>query len=257
MNEMLPESSKVKSLGKALRVLECFSVKTPELGVTEIADRLGINKSNAYNIIKTFSDLGYLEKRPSGKYALGIKMLEYSFIVNENLGYPRAIYDILSDVSQQTNEIVYFAIPHADKALYLYVVHPLSLMQSYPYREILGETAPLYCTGIGKAMLAFMPENEWYRRIPQEREQYTPLTVTDLDGIINSLKQTRLRGYSIDDGEREENIRCVGMPVFNFSGKVLGAISISGSMKTITYDKVAKYAEILRAATFRMKQRLY
>ena len=257
MNNNESSTNKVKSLEKAIRVLDCFTVRNPELGVTEVANMLGINKSNAYNIMNTFTDVGYLEKTKSGKYTLGVKMLEYAFIVNEHLGYPRAVYDIVLDVSRQTDEIVYFAIPHKDKALYLYVAHPSSLMDTFPYREILGETAPLYCTGIGRAMLAFMPETEWHDRISEERVPFTSLTVTGYDDIIRILRETRQRGYSIDDGEREENVRCVGMPVYNSSGKLLGAMSISGSMKSITYDKISQYADILKAASQRMKQRLY
>ena len=89
------QDPKVKSLAKALRILECFSAQSPELGVTELAEMNGITKSNAHNILTTFQKSGYIEKQPNGKYTLGLQLLEFSYIINQHLGYPRAVYDLL------------------------------------------------------------------------------------------------------------------------------------------------------------------
>lgn len=248
---------KVKSLAKAMKILECFSVKEPELGITQIAEMLQMNKSNVHNIVDTLKQMGYLEQKSNSKYCLGIKMLEYSFIVNEHLGYPRAVYDILQEISQKSGEIVYFGIPYRDSVLYLYVIHPRDRLSVMPYREILGETAPLCCTGIGKSMLASMPENEWPVRITKERVHYTDRTVTDYDEIIEDLIRSRKRGYAIDDGGRENGMRCVGMPVYDFHNKLVAGVSISGPMESVTYEKIPLYAKILSEATFKMRERLY
>ena len=119
------QTPKVKSLAKALNVLSCFTVQEPVLGVTELAQRMGMTKSNIHNILSTFRELGYLERRPDGRYTLGLRMLEYAFIINQILGYPNAVYDILLDTASKTNEIVYFGLPYGQKVLYLYVVHPI------------------------------------------------------------------------------------------------------------------------------------
>lgn len=248
---------KVRSLEKAMRILECFSVKTPELGITQIAEKLNLSKSNVHNIVSTFNKMGYLEQSSNGKYTLGLKMLEYSFVVNEHLGYPRAVYDIINDISQKSGEIVYFGIPHRDKVLYLYVAHPLSRLQMMPYREILGETAPLFCTGIGKAILAFMPEEEWPDRITKDRKSFTKDTIIDYDNIIKELKNCRARGYSIDNSEIEPDIRCLGIPVYNLSGKLIAGTSISGPVSAMTNEKIIDYAKLLQEGAYRMKQRLY
>ena len=248
---------KVRSLEKAMRILECFSVKTPELGITQIAEKLDLSKSNVHNIVSTFTKLGYLEKSDNGKYSLGIKMLEYSFVVNEHLGYPRAVYDIINDISHKSGEIVYFGIPYRDKVLYLYVAHPLSRLQMMPYREILGETAPLYCTGIGKGILAFMPEEEWPGRITKDRKPFTKDTILDYDLIIQDLKNSRSRGYSIDNSEREPDIRCIGIPVYNLSGKLIAGTSISGPVNAMTDEKIIEHAKLLQEGVYRMQQRLY
>ena len=159
---------KVKSLAKSLKILSCFTIQEPVLGVTELAERIGVTKSNIHNILSTFTSMGYLDRLPDGRYTLGLKILEYAFIINQNLGYPNAVYDILVDTAGKTNEIVYFGLPYGTNVLYLYVAHPANRMGVLPYRDILGETSPFYCTGIGKAILAHMPEEEWLAHIPAE-----------------------------------------------------------------------------------------
>ena len=97
---------KVKSLAKAMNILSCFTVKEPVWGVTELATRMNLNKSNVHSILATFKSLGYLDQLPDGRYRLGMKILEYAFSINQNLGYPRAVYDILVDTADQTEEII-------------------------------------------------------------------------------------------------------------------------------------------------------
>lgn len=254
---MADSEPKVKSLAKALEILSCFTVEKPIWGVTELAEQFGVAKSNIHNIASTFVKMGYLKRLDDGRYTLGLKMLEFAFIINQNLGYPHAVYDVLQDASQQTGEIVYFGIPYNTKVLYLYVAHPTDRMHVRPYREILGETAYYYCTGIGKAMLAAMPENEWRDRIGDERPKYQPNTKVDTDEIIEELRLTRQRGYAIDNVERDPNVRCVGVPVYGAGGKLIGAISASGPAVTMTDRKLIECAGILQNAALKMRDRIY
>lgn len=249
--------SKVKSLEKAMCILDCFTVTQSELGITQLSEMLGMNKSNVHNIITTFVHHGFIEKLPNGKYTLGLKMLEYAFIINQHLGYPKAVYDILVNVAAQTDEIVYFGLPRGTDVLYLYVVHPTSKMNILPYRDMLGEKAPLYCTGIGKSMLAFMPQEEWLDRIPRKREQYTPATITDYDEIVSDLERTRKRGYSIDNEGRDLDVRCVGVPIFNTRNQLVAGMSTSGPKGTMTDEKVHRCSLILMDAAMHMRERIY
>ncbi|MEA4954554.1 MAG: IclR family transcriptional regulator [Pseudoflavonifractor sp.] len=253
----MSEDLKVKSLAKALHLLEQFSVQEPELGVTEVADRLGITKSNAHNILSTFQQLGYVKRLSSGKYTLGLKMLEYAFIINQYLGYPKAVYDVLMETASLTNEIVYFGIPYGASVLYLYVAHPIARMNEFPYREILGEKGPLYATGIGKAILAHLPEAEWPSRIPEHPIRYTQNTMTDYDEIVQDLRRIKKRGYSFDRAERESNVRCVGVPVYNAAGTLVAGLSTSGPSTTMSDEKLIQCADILRSAALKMRQRIY
>ena len=248
---------KVSSLAKALRVLECFSAEEPELGVTEISEKLGIGKSNAHNIISTYCQMGYLQQMPNRKYALGYRLLEHAFIINQHLGYPQAVYDLLLEAAERTGQIVYFGIPYESDVLYLYVAHPIARMKELPYREICGERAPLCTTGIGKAILAHMPPETWASKIPDSIVPHTPQTITDKGQLLRELQLTRERGFSIDDREHEANVRCVGAPVFNARGALVAGISSSGSAQVMTDEKLRECADILLSVTQRIRERLY
>lgn len=254
---MEDRTPRIKSLAKALSLLECFSEQEPELGVSELAERMGITKANAHNIVSTFQQLGYVKKRPSGKYSLDLKILRYSYIINQNLGYPKAVYDILMDTAQKTNQVVYFGVPYETDVLYLYVAHPLSRLAELPYREITGEVAPLYSTGIGKAILAHLPEKEWDQRLPQILTKRTPNTMTDRAEIKEDLWDIKRRGYSIDNGENEIGIRCVGVPVYNRTGKLVGGMSTSGPEQVMTDSMLLECVSYLRTAAVKMKDRIY
>ena len=249
--------TKVKVLSKAVGILECFSVQNPVRGITEISNILGIGKSNTYNLVSSFVDLGYLEKTDNNKYKLGIKLLRYAFLVNEQLPYVQAVYDILVDTSRRTGELVFFGIPYNDQVLYLTSVHPLEILEYKPYRIITGEVAPLYCTGIGRAMLMTMPEEEWPSRITTNRVPFTIATETNYENIIKELRESKRRGYSIDNGEREPGIRCIGVPIYDIHGKLVAGLSISGKMNRITFERIPSLARILQENALNMRARLY
>lgn len=251
------EVSKVKSLGKALTLLECFTIQEPELGVTQLAERMRINKSNVYSILNTFQQGGYIEKLPNGRYTLGLKLLEFSYVINQHLGYPRAVYDLLMDLANRTNEIVYFGLPHGREVLYLYVARPAERMRELPYRDVLGQHAPLYCTSVGKAILAAMPEEDWTERLPETFRSYTPNTLTDREAVLRELRKTRERGYAVDDCEWEERIRCVGMPVYNSAGQLVAGISTSGPAGLMTEERVLHCARLLAETARQMRGRIY
>ncbi len=253
----MDELIKNKSLLKALRVLECFNVQNPELGVTQISEKLGLNKSNVHDILNVFVHAGYIERNEdTSHYRIGLKLLEYAYVINENLGYSRAAYKVLQELAFAVNTAVYFAIPNEEKVLYLEAAYPQAEEYSYPTRYIMGETAPMYCTSLGKAMMPFLTADARDRCINGEKKKFTDNTITDPEILRRELETVRLNGYAVDDCEHEYGIRCIGVPVFNAHARLVGAVSISGPDTLVTEEAIPEYANMLRHAAFRMKNRL-
>ncbi|MCR4821637.1 MAG: IclR family transcriptional regulator [Treponema sp.] len=248
---------KVKSLQKALKVLECFTPKTRELGVSEIARLLKFNKSNVYNILSTLEDCGYVKKNKSSeKYSLDFKMVQFSYTVMSSYPYTNLIVPVIKDLAADLNVIIYFGIPHGHSVLYLFSAYPKSYGKNIPYRSILGETAPYYCTSLGKALLIPMNEEEIKERISGEKIKYTENTLTTEEELLSEIEESKKRGYAIDDVEHENGVRCLGVPVIDRNGLPIGAISASGPVSIVTEEKLSEISQKLMTAAFEIQSRL-
>ena len=237
---------KVKSLQKALTILNCF-VKKSRLGVTEISELLDLNKSNVHNILTTFQAMNYLEQDPeSGKYQLGLGILELCQSVGDRFNIRKVMMPYMQEIADETGEVVYLAVPRDDEMVYLEAMHPV---ESYNMmRVILGEHAKMYCTGIGKAVLAHLPETVVENYITRGLIAFTENTITDPDVLREDLAVTRERGYSVDNMEHEFGVKCVGMPVFNRRGELLAAVSVSGPSLRFSAGRIEDIVRIMRAS---------
>lgn len=253
----LEKQIKVKSLYKCLKILECFTVKTPELGISEIAKNLCLNKSNVHNIISTLVLAGYVEKNPAtDQYRLSLKLLEFSFVITSRLEYQAVVMQIMQRLSNEVNEMVYFGVMQDVNVLYLYNTYPKTISSEYLVRSLMGEKAPLYCTALGKAMLSTLTETNRSAHIIRDRIKYTPNTLIKEEEILNDIRLCSERGYSIDNCEHELNIRCIGVPVNSREGRLIGGLCISGPSQQITEERVKSCSSALIAAAFEIRSRI-
>lgn len=227
----------VKSLAKAMQVLECFSLQEPELGVTELSRKLGILKTTVFNILSTFEQLGYVAQNPkTGKYYLGTKVLSLSYIVNNHMGLRDRFLPYLEQIAAACGEVCYFGVPEGHEVLYIESVYPPGQAR---LRHLLGERAPMHCTGLGKAMLAYMALPD----IPLP--SFTPQTICNLSTLQTELSVIRERGYAVDNMEHEIGIKCVAVPVLGANGRVIAAVSVSGPSMRFDDNAIKTHAKTL------------
>lgn len=234
----------VKSLEKALKILDCFSIEKPELGITEISQMMGLYKSNVFNIVSTFVSCGYLEQNPeTGKYRIGLKIMSLSHILSTSMGFHSVVHRCINELAKSIDEIVYFGIPNGENVMYMEGAYP---EKCYNIRWVQGMTAPLVCTAIGKAMLAYMDESFIDRLLQKPLQKYTDYTITDPDVLRAELLLTKQRGYSVDNMEHEYGIKCVGVPVFNHSGELVGALSTTGPSLRFNKEQSEIFVSMLK-----------
>lgn len=242
---MSEEDIKVKSLYKAIQLLNYFSVERPELGVSELAKLSGLGKSTVFNIVDTLVHCRILAKAESNsKYRLGIKILELSSNIYLTNDLRNTVRPYLEKISAKCNESVYFGIMENTEVLYLDTIYPQGMVSGH---SIIGYKAPLYCTGIGKALLAFQPEKVVDRVIESGLKQFTPYTITDRQELLDDLSMIRRRGYALDNMEHEYGIKCIAAPVRNVRGEVVASISITGPSLRFTLDAEQRFAAVLKA----------
>ena len=245
---------KVKSLQKAMEVLECFAQKQP-LGVTEISEKLGLYKSNVHNILTTFTALGYLSQdAETGKFRLGVSIMSLSRAFREGLDITRIAVPYMSEIANTAGELVYLTIPREDSVVYLEGVSPDN--QRMVSKSVAGEFCKMYCTSVGKAMLANMTKEEVENCLSGELEAYTENTITDKDKLLEEIEKTRIRGHGIDDMEIMFGIKCVGVALLNHDGKVEGGLSISAPSLRMSDEKIELYAKILKEYAAKIQKML-
>ena len=216
---------------------------------------LGLNKSNVHNILSTFKEINYLEQdEETGKYQLGVGIFALCQSVGDRFNVRKIVMPFMQEIADQTGEMVYLAVPHEDEVIYLEAMYPVESFNLM--RVILGERAQMYCTGIGKAVLAFLPEMVRDAYINKELTAYTEHTITDRDELMEELRRTRERGYSVDNMEHEFGVKCVGMPIFNRKGAVEAAISVSGPSLRFSEERIEEIAGILKTYVEKIQERM-
>ena len=218
---------KVKSLQKALGVLNCFLFR-PSLSLTEISEMMRIYKSNAHNILSTLLSMGYVEKdAETGRYRLGLGIYRLSKAMDSEHAIDRIAMPIIRELANSVSESVVLCLPQGEDVLYIAGEIPgLIGFSGKPY--FVGYTAKMYCTSSGKAMLAFMDEAERNRALPEKLEAQTEFTITDRAVLDRELEEIRRRGYATDHMECVNGLSCLAYPVCDESGKVLASLTITG-----------------------------
>lgn len=235
--------AKVKSLYKAMQLLDYFTPEHPERGVIELAELSGLLKSSVHNIMSTLSLCGIVEKNTNtGKYHLSSKIFEYYHtLVSTDKDRP-FMKRAMQELANTTGENLYMAIPSGPEIIYVDAAYPQNALFA---RSIIGVKAEMYCTSIGKAMLAFLDEAAVQAVVKKGFTSYTPYTITTEEGLRAELEAIRLRGYALDNMEHENGIRCIGVPVFNYANKLTAALSISGPSLRISDERIPELAGLL------------
>ena len=216
----------VDAAAKALELLNAFSFREPRLSLTNLAARTGIPRATAFRLLSTLEQAGFVAKF-HGEYQLGIKCFVLGNIVGRGLDIRETAYPHLGALRDRTRETTQVAI--LDHWQVVYLERLLSLEPVGYMRSRVGAILPAYCTGLGKAILAYLPEADveaWAGH--QKFPRLTPTTITAARALLKELRVIRGRGYAIDLEEREPGVCCVAAPIFNHRGEVVAAISVAG-----------------------------
>lgn len=237
-----------KSLGKALQLLSAFSEGKADWSVSELSRHLGIGKSSVSTMLGTLAQTGLVRQSPmTRRYQLGLRCLELGYLASSRLALRDYAYPYLEELLGANNRIVYLAVPYQDDMLYLEALYPPRRKINYSSQ---GKRAPMYCTGIGKAALAFLPEayqEDYLRRVALK--PLTPNTISEPAALQQELRQIREQGYAVDRQERDLGIRCVAAPIRVADGQLVAAISISGASSEVAEEAFPALAlEVMRAA---------
>ncbi|WP_392560601.1 IclR family transcriptional regulator [Orbus mooreae] len=225
VNHMI-EQSNSSNIDKALTILETISNYADGISLAELAKITHIPKTTTFRILESLKAREYVLYDISNEsYSLDIKSLELGIKGLMNVNLVEVSIPYLKTLSSKTNETCFLGVYNQGHVIYLYKSEGTMSIQT---NARLGSRMPAYCTGIGKALLAYQPLEEIDRVLNQKLERITEKTVTDRVQLYNILADVRLNGYSFDNEENEEGLTCVAKPIFNYTNSIIGAISVAG-----------------------------
>ena len=228
----------IQSVTNALNLLEEFKGNRNELGVTELSKRLNLHKNNVFRLLATLEAKGYIEQnKATENYRLGVKSLELGQTFIKQLGVVRQAKPFLRAIVEKCNEMAYVGIVRQNSVVYLNVEEA---NQTVRVLNRVGWRLPIHCTAIGKVQVAFLSEDELAKLgILDNMKRFTPNTIVDRGAFLKHLKEVAKQGYAIDNEEYDLGVRCVGVPLLDYTGHVVGGISVSGPSCRMT-DEVLK-----------------
>jgi IclR family KDG regulon transcriptional repressor len=232
------QSYVIQSVTNALNLLEEFKGDRDELGVTELSNRLKLHKNNIFRLLATLEAKGYIEQnKATENYRLGVKTLELGQTFINQLGLVRQAKPLLKEIAAECNEMAYIGTIRQNSVVYLDVEEP---NQTVKVANRVGWRLPIHCTAIGKAQIAYSSEEELQKLgILNNMDKFTSNTIVDKGVFLKHLKEISKLGYAVDNEEYNLGVKCVGVPVRDYTGRVVGGISVSGPSFRMT-DEVLK-----------------
>jgi len=220
------ERYRIHVIDRAAQILDCFGFDHQELSVSEIGAKTGLHRSTAHRILMALEYNDLIKQNPStGKYHLGIKLFKLGHQAVSQLNLREICRPFLSRLMNDTKETIHLAVLDDDQVLYLDKVEGPHALRM-PSR--VGRYIPTYCTSLGKAMLSCLDDQEVKSILRRQTlKPHTENTVKNINQLLADLGSVRKRGYAVDNEEIEIGLRCVGAPLRDYTGGMVGAISVA------------------------------
>jgi len=245
----------VPSIERALSVLECLARAKRGFSLSEIGRRLRIPKSSAHLILSTLERRGFLQRNTkTNRYCFGLQLVSLSRSALENLDLREEAKPFLCSLMQESGFTVHMAVLERDEAVIIEKVEAPGLVRLASW---VGRRLDVNCSGVGKALLAFLPDDELDCLLrTKDFARHNSRTIISTTILRRELILVRQAGYALDNEEDEPGVRCIGAPVFDENGKAVAAISIAGVASQIGIDRVPVLARLVTRAAGRISARM-
>ncbi|MBU6497288.1 MAG: IclR family transcriptional regulator [Rhodospirillales bacterium] len=249
------ERGGIQSIERAFAILEEVARSRDGIALSELGRRLGLHNSTAFHLIQTMVSLGYVkQQRETRRYHIGRPLFALAAAARDDVELVGVVTPVLEGLSAATGETGHFGVWSGDSVVVLAKTPGAGAFQMV---SNVGLLRPAYCTGLGKALLASLDPAQLERYLAiVERRPLSPKTVVDADQLRQQLDEIRRTGIAFDDGEFDPEVRCVAVPVRDFTGKVTGVIGVSGPIWRLSLHNVQEKAAQVREAAQRLSAEL-
>ena len=227
------------TVGKALQVLDQVAEFRRPVRFSELLENSPFPKPTLYRFVQTLTNQGMLSFDPDRQtYAMGVRLVRLAHSAWRYSSLARVARPYIEALAAKVGEAVHLA--QLDNGHVLFV-DKCKATDHFETLAQAGKIAPGYCTGVGKAILAFMPEVEQNRALDQQSyTAYTPFTLTNRAALMTEIAQIKEDGFAYDREEHEQGIISIACPILNGQGRVVGAVSIATSTNRYTIKNLEK-----------------
>ena len=245
----------ITSVQRCLRLLSLFAEALDGLSASEVAKQSGLPVSTVHRFLVNLENAGFLAYNSSGgKYQLGIGSFSIGHAAMAQLDVRRLSLPHLQKLNQETRETIHLTVRHGLSAVY---VEKLDSPEKLRIFSHVGGSVPLYCTAVGKIMLAYLPEKEQAETLRQiELRPQTANTISNARELERHLERVRRNGYAFDLEEHEAHIRCVAAPIWDPSGAVKASLSLTAPVLRMPLSRLRKLVPVIQTAGLQISQEL-
>jgi len=245
----------VQSLGRAFAILEEVARHRDGIGLAELSKLVGLHNSTTFHLARTLASLGYLRQdKETKRYRIGRPLFALAASALDEIEMVHVATPVLEDLSRETGESGHFGVRMGDAVV---VIARTSGPGAFQLTERVGVVRPVHCTALGKIVLAALRPDQLKRVL--ERIELKPATensITDAAVLLKEIEEIRRTGIAFDDGEFNAEVRCIAVPVLDFTGQIIGALGISGPIWRLSNQALQGHARLVRAAANRLSTEL-
>jgi DNA-binding IclR family transcriptional regulator len=243
--------SGVQSLGRAFAILEEVARHREGIGLAELSKLVGLHNSTTFHLAKTMVSLGYMrQERDSKRYRVGRPLFALAASALDEIEMVNLATPVLEDLSRESGESGHFAVRMGDSVV---VIARTSGAGAFQLTDRVGVVRPAHCTALGKIILASLRPDQLKRFLERvELKPSTKKSITDPSALLREITEIRRDAIAFDDGEFNAEVRCVAVPVYNFTGEVIGALGISGPIWRMTDQVLQSRAKLVQVAAKRL-----
>lgn len=236
----------ITALQRGLQLLHLFSESPRGMTAKQVAAATRLPVSTVHRFLANLARAGFLDRDGEGTHHLGIACFTIGQAAVEQLDIRRLSLPYLRELNQQTRETIHLTVRHGLTAVY---VEKLESPEPLRIHSRIGASVPLYCTAVGKVMLAYMTEDEQQRTFPQlPLQRLTRNSVGSLQELTAELNRVRKNGYACDLEEHEAHIRCIAAPIWDHTGSVQSSLSITAPSVRMPISRLRQLAPLVQAA---------
>jgi len=241
----------VQSIGRAFAILEEIARHRDGIGLAELSKLVGLHNSTTFHLAKSMLSLGYVrQEKASKRYRIGRPLFALAASALDEIEMVNVATPVLDELSRETGESSHFSVRMGDAVI---VIARTSGPGAFQLTDRVGVVRPAHCTALGKAILASLQPDQLERFLKRVRlKPSTEKSITEVPVLLREIDEIRRTGVAFDDGEFNLEVRCIAVPVKDFTGNIVGAIGISGPIWRLSKEALQSQAKIVQAAAARL-----